>query len=93
MISDRVPIVGKFTPSHIGGHHAPIPFGEVFDVPRLRRLLGQPILEWHEVKEDSSEEVEALGCWNVWEAVQDSEKFARGSRVPKDLHLGGSLFV
>jgi hypothetical protein len=93
LITDRTPIIGKFTPSHVGGHVTPIPFGEVFDVPRLRRLLGRPVLEWHEVKNDSSTVVEELGCWNVWEAVQTAESFPRRSRVPTDLWLGVSFLI
>lgn len=50
LITDRVPIIAEFIPSHIGGHVPPIPFGEVFDVPRLRKELGKPVLEWREVK-------------------------------------------
>lgn len=50
LITDRVAIIPEFIPSHIGGHVPPIPFGEVFDVPRLRNELGKPVLEWREVK-------------------------------------------
>jgi hypothetical protein len=29
LITDRVPIIAEFIPSHIGGHVPPIPFGQV----------------------------------------------------------------
>lgn len=87
LMSDRIPIVGSFTPSHVGGHVTPVPFGEVFDVPRLRRLLGKPILEWREVKNENSTEIDDLGCWNIWETSQEAEKKPRGSRLPVDLGL------
>lgn len=83
-----MPIIGRFTPSHIGGHIPPIDFGEVFDVPRLRELMQKPLLEWHEVKNRNSDVVEELGCWNVWEAVQDREHIPRQSAIPDRLNLG-----
>jgi hypothetical protein len=95
IISDRVPIIGKFIPSHVGGHVQSIQFGEVFDVPRLRRSLGKPVLEWQEVKDETSEIVEDLGCWNTWEVSQENEKFPRRTQQPYDLKLGeqSSLFM
>ncbi|KAJ7619176.1 hypothetical protein DFH06DRAFT_1273898 [Mycena polygramma] len=87
LITDRVPIIPEFIPSHIGGHVPPIPFGEVFDVPRLRNLLGRSVLEWREVKEHNSTFVDDIGCWNTWEAVQYREAFPRRSRSTNDLNL------
>ncbi|KAJ8523387.1 hypothetical protein ONZ45_g176 [Pleurotus djamor] len=87
LITDRIPIVPMFTPSHIGGSVPPIPFGEVFDVPRLRRLLGKPVLEWREVKDPSSETVDDIGCWNLWESVQYHEHYPRRSPVPGHIKL------
>ncbi|KAJ6621218.1 hypothetical protein B0H10DRAFT_1790422 [Mycena sp. CBHHK59/15] len=87
LITDRVPIVPMFIPSHIGGHVPPIPFGQVFDVPRLRNELGKSVLEWREVKDLNSTVVDDLGCWNIWEAVQYREAFPRRSRIPGDLNL------
>ncbi|KAI0778374.1 hypothetical protein BD413DRAFT_508781 [Trametes elegans] len=86
-VTDRVPVVGMFTPSHIGGDVPPIPFGEVFDVPRYNRESNTPIVEWYEVKDPESEVVDDLGCWNVWEAVQFNEHHPRGSSVPDWLKL------
>ena len=91
IITDRIPIVAMFTPSHIGGTVPPIPFGDVFDVPRLRQSLRRPVLEWREVKDSSSREIDELGCWNVWEAVQDREHNPRHSVVPDLLSLGALL--
>ncbi|KAI0801075.1 hypothetical protein C8Q74DRAFT_465353 [Fomes fomentarius] len=86
-LTDRVPIIGMFTPSHIGGHVPPIAFGEVFDVPRFNNESGIQILEWDEVKDPDSDVVDDLGCWNVWEAVQDNEHHPRNSAVPDWLKL------
>ncbi|THV07510.1 hypothetical protein K435DRAFT_847933 [Dendrothele bispora CBS 962.96] len=88
LITERVPIIPPFTPSHVGWDVAPIPFGDVFDVPRMRKLIGKPILEWREVKKSDSETLEALGCWNVWGSVQKSHSEARGSAVLPILKLG-----
>ena len=87
-LTDRVPIIGMFTPSHIGGHVAPIAFGEVFDVPRFNTESGIQILEWEDVKDPESDVVDDLGCWNVWEAVQSNEHHPRNSAVPDWLKLG-----
>jgi hypothetical protein len=90
-ITDRVPIVPMFTPSHINiGAGTPVPtiaFGDVFDVPRLRNLTGRTVLEWRDVKDPQSESVDEIGCWNVWEAVQYHENFPRRSSVPDHLKL------
>ncbi|KAI8990457.1 hypothetical protein BD414DRAFT_483706 [Trametes punicea] len=86
-LTDRVPVVAMFTPSHIGGDAEPIPFGEVFDVPRFIEESGIPLLEWHEVKDPASAVVDELGCWNIWEAVQYNEHFPRRSVVPHMLGL------
>ncbi|KAH9942961.1 hypothetical protein B0H21DRAFT_866317 [Amylocystis lapponica] len=85
-ITDRVPIIAMFTPSHIGGDAETIAFGDVFDVPRFTKHSGIPIIEWHQVKDPSSGELEDLGCWDIWEAVQQNEHFPRNSAVLS--HLG-----
>jgi len=87
LITERIPIIPMFTPSHIGGAVPPIDFGLVFDVPHLRQAIGKPVLEWHEVKDRNSDAVEELGCWNVWEASQSREDYPRRSHVPDHLKL------
>ena len=91
IITDRIPIIAMFTPSHVGGSAPPVDFGLVFDVPRLRTALGMPILEWHEVKDRNSETIDELGCWNTWESVQKRETFPRRSPTPGLLKLGKSF--
>ncbi|KAJ4485803.1 hypothetical protein J3R30DRAFT_1408509 [Lentinula aciculospora] len=90
-ITDRIPVVPMFTPSHINaGATTPVPtiaFGEVFDIPRMRTLTGKAILEWSDVKASESEAVDEIGCWNVWEAVQYREHFPRRSTGPEHLNL------
>ncbi|KAG6868865.1 hypothetical protein C0993_008613 [Termitomyces sp. T159_Od127] len=76
-----------FLPSHIGPTAPPVDFGHVFDVPRLRKTLNIPILEWHEVKDRDSEEIDEIGCWNTWAAVAESEDQPRHSFVPDHLKL------
>ncbi|KAH9081712.1 hypothetical protein EDB83DRAFT_2539272 [Lactarius deliciosus] len=77
MLTERVPIIGPFTPSHIGGDAGNILFSEVFDIEFLSKTIGIPVLEWSEVKNSSSEEVEDLGCWSVWQAVRVIEGVPR----------------
>ncbi|KAJ3482439.1 hypothetical protein NLI96_g6980 [Meripilus lineatus] len=81
-ITDRIPVVGIFTPSHIGGDVPPIAFSEVFDVPRFIKDSGINMVEWDEVKDPDSEVLDDLGCWNIWETVQYYEHFPRGSPIP-----------
>lgn len=88
IITDRVPIIAMFTPSHIGGDAPVITFGEVFDIPRFIEETGTPLLEWLDVKDPDSEVTDTLGCWNVWEAVQSYETHAREGWVPMWLNLG-----
>ncbi|KAI0756814.1 hypothetical protein C8Q80DRAFT_1215643 [Daedaleopsis nitida] len=87
ILTERVPIIAMFTPSHIGGDAETIPFGEVFDVPRFIQESGVQILEWDEVKDSESDVVDDLGCWNIWEAVQYKEHHPRDSAVPDWLNI------
>ncbi|KAI0068090.1 hypothetical protein BV25DRAFT_1793181 [Artomyces pyxidatus] len=77
MITQRVPIIGNFTPSHIGGDAGTVPFSEVFDIDYLSKAIGSPVLEWSDVKDPTSEEIDDLGCWSVWQAVQTRESEPR----------------
>ena len=86
MITERVPIIGPFTPSH--GEDLDLAFSDVFDLPRLRTALRMPILEWNEVKTWDSDFVDEIGCWSVWETVQYDDQAPRESRVPYLLGLG-----
>jgi hypothetical protein len=87
MITNRVPVIPPFTSSGHIGFAQPIPFGDIFDVPRLREAIG-PVIEWRDLKDPASEEIEDIGCWNIWEAVQDEHKNPRHSHVPTWLNLG-----
>jgi hypothetical protein len=88
LLTDRIPILSQFVPVHVGGHVPPINFGEVFDLPRLRKELGWPILEWHDVKHEQSSTLDDLGCWSVWQAVNIRDPTPRGSRSLSDIGLG-----
>lgn len=68
-ITGRVPIVHRFNNAHTPDTPS-IPFDWIFDLDRLSNELQLPVVEWDEVKDSNSTELEELGCWNVWEAVQ-----------------------
>ena len=87
-ITNRIPIIPMFSPSHIGRHIPPIDVGEVFDLDRFQKIVQKPVLEWHQVKSRNSTTLEELGCWNTWEAVQEDETFPRRSPTPMLLKLG-----
>ncbi|KAJ7741894.1 hypothetical protein B0H16DRAFT_1728412 [Mycena metata] len=84
-LTERVPIVPRFQPVHLKGNVSSIDFGDVFDLPALRKELRTPILQWRQVKDLTSEAVEDVGCWDVqhktWEA--DSSYL----EPPTDLNL------
>ncbi|EIN11023.1 hypothetical protein PUNSTDRAFT_85524 [Punctularia strigosozonata HHB-11173 SS5] len=86
MITNRVPVIPPFTSSGHIGFAQPVPFGDIFDILRLRKAVG-PILEWRDIKDPESEEIEDIGCWNIWEAVQYEHKNPRHSHVPTWLNL------
>lgn len=52
--------------AHVAGS---LPFDEVFDLDVLSDGVGLPVLQWHEVKDAASEEVEDIGCWNICERL------------------------
>ncbi|KAJ7654723.1 hypothetical protein B0H17DRAFT_956880 [Mycena rosella] len=87
LITDRVAILPVFMSTHLPGNAPALHFGEVFDLPRLRRALGKPVLEWREVKQPNSPILDDIGCWNIWESVQYRENAPRHSNVPWKLNL------
>ncbi|KAJ6520070.1 hypothetical protein C8R45DRAFT_805951 [Mycena sanguinolenta] len=91
-ITERVPVLPVFLPSHFmlnnyGDDHSPLPFGDVFDLPRLRRAINKPVLEWRDVKASNSTVTDDIGCWNVWESIQYHDKAPRQSFAPWFLKL------
>ncbi|KAJ7170120.1 hypothetical protein C8R46DRAFT_1217718 [Mycena filopes] len=93
MITERVPVLPVFLPSHsmmnsYGDDHSPLPFGDVFDLPRLRKAIKNPVLEWRDVKtSNSSAQLDQVGCWNVWESLQYFDAAPRQSFAPWFLKL------
>ena len=93
LITERVPIIGPFTPSHVGGNAGNILFSEVFDLDYLSERIGMPVLEWNEVKNLSDPEIEDIGCWSVWEAVQVRESGPRGTNALALQGLGEQMHI
>ena len=54
----------------------------------MERELGMDIIEWKDVKDPQSEEVDVLGCWNVYEVASMQATEPRFSRNVMDLKLG-----
>ena len=92
LITERVPIVGPFTPSHVFGA-GEILFSEVFDIDYLSERIRIPVLEWSEVKNYSSPEIEDIGCWSVWQAVKTSESRPRGTNAMSLQGLGKQTHI
>lgn len=109
MLSDRVAIVPPLAPdlAHIGGKAnqvPPINFGEIFDMPRLRKELNWPVLEWADIKIAAydlplSREttpvpgavMEELGCWGISSASKKENKNVGHSVLEMLLQLGEFL--
>ncbi|KAG8925253.1 hypothetical protein FRC01_010445 [Tulasnella sp. 417] len=87
LITQRIPVIPPLVPcpTHLGfGEPLPmINFGEVFDLPQLRRALRSPILEWKDVKRAHYGEPwgvdmppvdgavdEELGCWSTIQVIR-----------------------
>jgi hypothetical protein len=87
VLTGRTPIIPAFAPSHVGATAPLVPFSEIFDIERLAVALRTPVVEWHEVKDIESEDVETLGCWSVWATVQP-EQGARKSMLTPVQKLG-----
>ena len=92
LITDRIPIIPLFNPTHV--QNAPsLRFSEIFDLPYLRKALGKPVLEWADVKDPHNGDLEIIGCWNVWESVQNEEHRPRFSVTPHQLQLGLQILI
>jgi hypothetical protein len=75
-------------PSHIRGNAEAIRFGDVFDLPKLRRALGKPVIEWDDVRDVDSPNYDILGCWNLWAVVNKDIESPRGSYLTEWIGLG-----
>ncbi|KAH6909017.1 hypothetical protein BKA70DRAFT_1371714 [Coprinopsis sp. MPI-PUGE-AT-0042] len=67
ILTERIPVIPTFAVTHgISTQEPRVRFSEVFDLPRLRKELRMPVIEWGDVKQNSSEEVDEIGCWSSW---------------------------
>jgi hypothetical protein len=84
-----VPILPRLGASHGHFSHAndmkSLRFGEIFDLPRLSKALGMPILEWDNVKNFTSDTFDEIGCWSIWYTVTGK---LHGLRGLDDIKLG-----
>ncbi|KAG1896947.1 uncharacterized protein F5891DRAFT_1130051 [Suillus fuscotomentosus] len=69
LITERMPIISKFLSNHIDPSTPPFVFGEVFDVPRL-------------IEDPESQVLDDLGCWTIWETVQQHIEIPEPRRSP-----------
>ncbi|TFK56646.1 hypothetical protein OE88DRAFT_1730116 [Heliocybe sulcata] len=90
MLTDRIPIIPPFTPSHVNASAGPVLFSDAFDIDHLSSVLRIPLVEWHEVKQQDSKVIDELGCWSVWETAHqdaDGTRKPRGHRGERTLGL------
>ncbi|KAJ6624832.1 hypothetical protein B0H10DRAFT_2161986 [Mycena sp. CBHHK59/15] len=75
IITERVPLIHRLMPLHVG-HDAPtIDFGNIFDIPRLEEELGKPVLEWRHIKDPQSESIDNLGCRSVENTIHTTDDY------------------
>lgn len=65
LLTKRVPILARFAPTHVGNAAGFIPFSEIFDLPRMSKAIGIPMVEWGQLKNLTSEPLEDIGCWDT----------------------------
>ncbi|KAH8110631.1 hypothetical protein DFH11DRAFT_1730083 [Phellopilus nigrolimitatus] len=89
LLSGRTAVLPPFAPSHVGSAAGFVPFGDVFDVPRLSRSLhNHPIIEWRDLKRERSTQRDALGCWSIWAtAAPGGESAPRANLLEAHLAL------
>jgi hypothetical protein len=102
LLTNRIPIVPPFWPTHVGTDAGLVPFSDFFDVTRWAKTLNIPILEWKDVKNFASEKLdpekyfntgyygggeEGIGCWSVWMTQHARGEGPREGEVPAALSL------
>ncbi|KAJ3487322.1 hypothetical protein NLI96_g3606 [Meripilus lineatus] len=85
-MTDRIPVLPPLD-SYIGHWSTPRPLSSVFDLARLSEALGFPVLEWSQVKDPESTEIDVLGCWNIWQVANLDAIAPREARNPRELYL------
>ncbi|KAJ7493304.1 hypothetical protein B0H11DRAFT_956715 [Mycena galericulata] len=85
LITERVPIIPRFTPRHLQSSSSELDFGEIFDIPRLQEAINLPILQWSQVKEPDSQYIDELGCWNVQNTMRHTSGLYHGP--PNSLNI------
>jgi len=84
LLTQRIPILPPFAPSHLPLSGGFPPASEVFDIPPLSKTVGIFILEWKDGKREDSEEWDVVGCWSNWSTMHGSD---RPSVVSPELNL------
>ncbi|KAL5519476.1 hypothetical protein ACEPAH_1159 [Sanghuangporus vaninii] len=89
LLTNRTAVLPPFAPSHIGSSAGFVDVGDVFDLPRLSKAIGVPIIQWSDLKVPGSEHVDELGCWSIWAtaAMKQEEKKPRFNIIEPHLAL------
>ena len=83
-MSERVPILPRFAPTHVGNDAGFIPVSEIFDLKRLGKTIRTPVLEWDMLKNYTRENMEDLGCWGTHPTLFNGNVL----RTTKEIRLG-----
>jgi hypothetical protein len=102
LLTNRIPIIPPFWPTHVGTNAGLVPFSDFFDVTRWAKTLNIPILEFKDVKNFTQEtldparvfnpgyyggEEEGIGCWSIWMTQHARGEGPREGEVPAALTL------
>lgn len=85
-MTDRVAVLPPLN-SDIG-YDAPMIVSKIFDLPRLSREIGNQVIDWADVKDSKSREMEVLGCWSVYMVQDMFEKKPRYTRNLWSVQIG-----
>lgn len=73
MLSNRVPVLPPFVPTHVGPTNE-FYVGDLFDLPRLRKGIRHPVIEWRDVKDTARvDQRETLNCWSARQSWDHEE--------------------
>nr|GAT55609.1 predicted protein [Mycena chlorophos] len=74
--TNRIAVLPYHTSTHLPWEaQGQLSFGEAFDVPRLAKALGRPVLEWNDIKLWNGTQVtwDAIGCWDLWSKLSEDK--------------------
>jgi hypothetical protein len=97
-LAKSVALLPPFPKGHLSGSAGNFFVGEFFDLPRLASAIGTPVIEWRDLKNSSSTELEEVGCWSAWDMLGNRNEPTKPSAPHGDpivdvLGLGADILI